>query len=102
MNDDIVKKLKDDAFSAARATPIPKNPKTFLLSDEILALSDDFFYGRKQPPPHVHKRVLEIFALADQYYRGERKPTPRARAIARKILAHVERINSRRKTSGFS
>ena len=97
MNDDIVKKLKDDAFSAARATPIPKNPKVFLQADEILALSDDFFYGRKQPPPHVHAKVLEILKLADEYYRGERKPTPRAQAIARQILAHVERINSRRK-----
>jgi hypothetical protein len=98
MNDDTIKKLKDDALEIARRTPVPPNPKMFLQTDRILALSDDFFYGRKQPPPHVHKKVLEIFQLAEEYYTGKRKPTPRARAIARQILAHVERIsNSRRK-----
>ena len=67
-DDDIIRKLKADALSVARRTPIPKNPAAYRLADKILALSDDFFYGRKQP-------------------------SLRARAIARAIIARADRIN---------
>jgi hypothetical protein len=86
-DDDTIRKLKADALEVARRTPIQKNPAAYRLADKILALSDDFFYGRKQPSPLAQAKVLEILALAGEYYRGERKPTPRVRAIARQILA---------------
>jgi len=67
MTDDIISKLKADALAAAARVPIPKNPTAFLLADKIMALSDDFLTGRKQP-------------------------SPRAQAIVRAIIARVNRI----------
>jgi hypothetical protein len=69
---DIISRLKADVLAAAAQVPIPKNPKAFLLADRIVALSDDFISGRKQP-------------------------SPRARAIARAIIERADRINSVRK-----
>jgi hypothetical protein len=71
-SDDVIAKLKADALEIARKTPIPKNPKAFLLADKILALSDDYLSGAKTP-------------------------SPLARTLAREIIARADRINSARK-----
>jgi hypothetical protein len=69
MNDDIIRKLKADALSVARATPIPKNPKAFLLADKIQALSDDYLSGAKTPSPLARAIAQAIIARADRINR---------------------------------
>jgi hypothetical protein len=66
MNDDVIKKLKDDALEVARRTPLPKNPKAFALADKILALSDDFLSGAKQPSPLASAIICVIIARANR------------------------------------
>ena len=65
-NDDVIAKLKADALKAAAHIPIPKNPQAYLLADKIVALSDDFMSGRKQPSPRAQARIREIIARADR------------------------------------
>jgi hypothetical protein len=69
MTDDIISKLKADALEAARAVPIPKNPRAYELADKIWALSDDYLSGRKRPDPVSHALANRIRAIADRILR---------------------------------
>ena len=68
--DDVIAKLKADALAAAAAVPLPKNPRAFELADKLLALSDDFLSGRKQPSPRARAIAQDIRSRADRIMKG--------------------------------
>jgi hypothetical protein len=71
MTDKIVEKLRSEALAAARATPVPKNPKAFIMADKLMALSDDFISGAKTPSPFTRAIARSIVERADRINRSK-------------------------------
>ena len=51
------------------------------------------------PPADLDPTARRILQVAGEFIRGERVPTARDRRVARKILAHVRRVERRRRST---